>query len=132
MQASVGRVTRALTEMVDVYPTLAELAGLSLPTADPVPVQGKSLVPLLTATDRSAASVAAFYDNATARALSQFPRCANGIQYATLPLDDDDALVWEQYGEGQVPTEESPTATLPLWSLNDCDDVNRTAVGQGR
>ena len=59
-------------------------------------------MPLLTATDKTEASVRKFYDNATARALSQFPRCANGIQYATLPLDDDDALVWAQYGEGQV------------------------------
>ncbi|HSG71971.1 MAG TPA: sulfatase, partial [Planctomycetaceae bacterium] len=38
--------SKALVETVDIYPTLAELAGLPTPTG-PQPIDGKSLVPIL-------------------------------------------------------------------------------------
>ena len=41
-----GSSTRQLAESVDIFPTLAELAGLPLP-AGPQPMDGKSLVPVL-------------------------------------------------------------------------------------
>ena len=41
-----GTVTRQLTETVDIYPTLSELAGLPLPKG-PQPIDGVSLVPVL-------------------------------------------------------------------------------------
>ncbi|HNQ89760.1 MAG TPA: sulfatase [Verrucomicrobiota bacterium] len=44
--AQPGTVTQALVETVDLYPTLAELAGLPSPIG-PQPIDGKSLVPLL-------------------------------------------------------------------------------------
>lgn len=44
--AQPGSVTRQLAESVDVYPTLAELAGISAP-AGPQPMDGVSLVPVL-------------------------------------------------------------------------------------
>lgn len=40
---SSGKKTKALVELMDIYPTLSELAGLKLPTH----LQGKSLVPLM-------------------------------------------------------------------------------------
>lgn len=41
-----GTASKALVETVDIYPTLAELAGLPAPTG-PQPIDGKSLVPVL-------------------------------------------------------------------------------------
>jgi iduronate 2-sulfatase len=41
-----GGVSRQLTETVDIYPTLAELAGLQKPTG-PQPIDGCSLTPVL-------------------------------------------------------------------------------------
>jgi len=58
--AANGQKCRAMVEFVDIYPTLCELAGLSVPKS----LQGKSLVPLLG--DASASVKDA--------AFSQFPR----------------------------------------------------------
>jgi arylsulfatase A-like enzyme len=44
-----GRTTEGLVEFVDIYPTLCELAGISLPFH----LQGRSFVPLLKDPDRS-------------------------------------------------------------------------------
>lgn len=44
--AKPGSSTEQLTESVDIYPTLAELAGLPVPTG-PQPIDGVSMVPVL-------------------------------------------------------------------------------------
>eukprot|EP01079_Euglenida_sp_SAG-EU17-18_P009087 gene9087-1633_t len=63
---SVGRRVRSFVELVDIYQTVADLAGVPLPSSDSVPFDGTSLRPLLEGPD-----------GATIRpyALSQFPRC---------------------------------------------------------
>lgn len=50
--ATQGRVTQQLAETVDLYPTLADLTGLPLPTG-PQPIDGISLAPVLHDPSRS-------------------------------------------------------------------------------
>ena len=60
-----GKRSEALVELVDLYPTLAEFAGLPLPDG----LEGSSLVPLLDDPDREWKSAA----------FSQFRKTINGI-----------------------------------------------------
>ena len=46
-QGSSSMRTTALAELVDVYPTMADLAGISLPTGDDLPLDGISLGPVI-------------------------------------------------------------------------------------
>lgn len=64
--ASTGATTMSLAELVDLYPTLAELAGIPLPTGElGEDLGGQSLAPLLDDPTSSVKDVA----------LSQFARC---------------------------------------------------------
>lgn len=63
-QAEAGKKTRALVEFVDIYPTLADLAGLKAPAH----LEGTSFVPVLQAPDRPWKSAA----------FSQYPRQVAG------------------------------------------------------
>jgi hypothetical protein len=47
MKASLGQRTHQLVELVDIYKTICELAGVPLPGHDTHLVEGASLVPLL-------------------------------------------------------------------------------------
>ena len=63
---SAGRMVSQVVELIDVYPTLAELSGLSSSHDNPLPstLEGKSLVPLLHGES----------PNASASAFSLYPR----------------------------------------------------------
>ena len=63
---SIGKRSRALVELVDLYQTVSDVMGVELPT-DTVPFDGVSLRPLLE------------NPNSTVKeyALSAFPRCAH-------------------------------------------------------
>eukprot|EP01050_Picozoa_sp_SAG11_P025878 SAG11_NODE_5997_length_1414_cov_1.286692_1_plen_175_part_00 len=63
LQSSVGRTTAALAELVDVYPSMIDLAGLMPPTGETL--DGVSLRSALTG---STTGLKAY-------ALSQYPRC---------------------------------------------------------
>ncbi|XP_065192922.1 iduronate 2-sulfatase-like isoform X2 [Sycon ciliatum] len=65
VEGSAGKRTSALVELVDLYPTLAELAGLEPPRDENI--QGISLAKLLS-NQSSSSKPAAF---------SQFPKCGN-------------------------------------------------------
>jgi arylsulfatase A-like enzyme len=76
-----GAKSSALVEMVDIYPTLSELAGLPLPDH----LEGVSLKPLLDAPDRPWKSAA----------FSQYPRTQNGgLMGYSMRTDRHRLTVW--------------------------------------
>ena len=87
----------SIVELVDVAPTLFDLASLSLPSTEPVPLDGKSLVPLMTSRGRSTDD-----ESSDVVAMTQFPRCVFGMQFGP------------------------ENTSLPLWALNDCDGIQRS------
>ena len=66
LAGSRGRKTQAFAEAVDIFQTLADLAGIPVPGSEGA--QGKSLVPVMRAPADASAAV-------HRAALSQFPRC---------------------------------------------------------
>jgi iduronate 2-sulfatase len=105
MGAKGGR-TRALVELVDLYPTLAELAGLPTPKN----LQGKSMVPLLGDPDQKWKPAA----------FSQFPRNrAMGRSMRTdrwrftLWQEGQKTVVRELYDHQNDPAENTNVANLP-------------------
>jgi iduronate 2-sulfatase len=99
----------APVELVDVYRTLADLAGLEVPANESAAVDGVSLRPLMEGVGGE-----------ERLAFSQFPRCADGVNYAELPLSDDDAKVWDVYNGGDAPSRKHQVTGLPLWKLTNC------------
>lgn len=67
MPSSVGKRTKALVELVDIYPTVCDMLGIELPD-DTYPFDGVSLRPVLESPASATVKDAA---------LSSFPRCAH-------------------------------------------------------
>ena len=89
-QKNRGAKTDALVEFVDVYPTLAQLAGLSAPSE----LEGISLVPLLENPNRAWKSAA----------FSQYPR-AGGIMGHSMRTDRYRFTLWGKPGEAPTALE---------------------------
>lgn len=87
-----------IVELVDVAPTLFDLASLSLPSTEPIPLDGKSLVPLMDPGSGHGDD----QPGDIAIAMTQFPRCVFGVQFGP------------------------ENRSLPLWALNDCDGIQRS------
>jgi len=73
--ASTGHSTAAMAELVDVFPTLVELAGFQAPPLDAL--EGSSLVPVLEAGDGDEAVALGLVDERFNASFMQYPRCMN-------------------------------------------------------
>lgn len=82
-----GLRTQALVEFVDMYPTLAELAGFPVPDH----CEGTSMVPLLDRPDRPWKSAA----------FSQYPRGGKVMGY-TIRTDRHRYTEWQQRDTGEI------------------------------
>ncbi|MBI3884609.1 MAG: sulfatase [Opitutae bacterium] len=83
-----GAETSALVEFVDLYPTLAELAGLPLPAG----LEGTSLVPLLAKPDRPWKQAA----------FSQYPREDGRVMGYSLRTDRHRYTEWIEVSSGKA------------------------------
>ncbi len=101
----VGKKTRALVEFVDIYPSLAQLAGLPLPAH----LQGHSFAPLLDKPDQPWKRAA----------FSQYPRKDNLMGYA-MRTDRYRFVSWQDYKDHHqvVATELYDHRTDPQETVN--------------
>ena len=79
LPASHGQRTDSLTELVDVYPTLAELAGLPTAPNDTTPLGGVSQAAALLNTTMQVKGYA----------ISQYPRCPTKVRRERAPRDGE-------------------------------------------
>ena len=91
-QETVGRSTDALVELVDVYPSLAEAAGLDLPEH----LEGTSYVPLLNDPEREWKSAV----------FSQYPRNGKRIMGYSMKTDRYRYTEWVRRETGEVEARE--------------------------
>ncbi|MBI4873482.1 MAG: sulfatase [Acidobacteria bacterium] len=109
-QKTAGRKTAALSEFVDIYPSLAEICGLPAPEG----VEGTSFAPLLTAPDR-AWKKAAF---------SQYPR---GIPGAGAGMGHSLRTERYRYTEWRVPGKDFRAAELYDYQTDPLEKINLAA-----
>ncbi len=87
-----GKISAALIEFVDIYPTLSELANLPKPAH----LQGKSFVPILQDPDQAGKEVA----------LSQFPRNNGKVMGYSMRTEQYRYTRWEEMSSGKTLAQE--------------------------
>mgnify|MGYP002630480508 CR=1 FL=1 len=108
-----GRVSSALAELVDVYPTIVDLAGVAPPTGETL--DGTSLGWALRAATGAEAAAAARAHDGKAAVLSQYARCP-------LRADADGG------GGGAGGDGVWITNATEMWRNNWCEFVDRSAM----
>jgi iduronate 2-sulfatase len=92
-QKTKGEVTNSLVEMIDFYPTLSELAGISYPDY----ISGKSMVPIL---ENASATIR---ENALSQLTTSYMGRFMGAYYGyTIRTDLYRYTQWEEGGEGMI------------------------------
>ena len=114
--ASQGKNSYALVESVDLYRTIAELAGAPKPSDD---VEGTSFAPLFDNPDLTAEEAASVL-NKTAAAYSQYPRCVNN---ASAQWDDNSCS-----NDHDVPTYMGYSIRTPEWRYTSWMSWDREAM----
>ena len=112
--------------VLQVMPTLAELAKLQMPATEPIPLDGISLVPLMKHQAAIDAATAAAGSGGGGGASSTAAAAAAAARSAPAPAGRQQALTQfprclKVWGHG-VPRNQS----LPEWEFNDCDNVQRS------
>jgi len=117
-QPTAGTRTTAIAELVDIYPTLAELCGLSLPKH----LEGTSLVPVLRDPAKSIKTAA----------FSQYPRSADSLQLMGYSMRTDryrfTRWVHRQNHEKVHAIELYDHLTDPQENVNIADDAQRAGL----
>ncbi|WP_425637843.1 sulfatase [Algoriphagus yeomjeoni] len=111
-------VTTSFTELLDLYPTLAELAGLAYPNA----IQGKSLVPIL---DDPTQELRDFAFSVTQGGKSFLIRTD---EYAFIQYDEDASSGMELYDMKKDPEQFTNLALNPAYKAVILEMQNRLAA----
>ena len=98
-----GSSTEQIIETVDIYPTLAELAGLDKPKG-PQPIDGLSMVPVLKAPEKQIKDYA-YHSFLKSRHIGQAIRTDRYRLVKWTSIEDESKVEWELYDYKEDPLE---------------------------